>query len=111
VLASSNPGDIVMDCFCGSGSMLQAAFQNNRQWIGVDNSIEAICTTLRRFHMGVEALGDYVNPSNMSQNQDNSKLLNPTYFIPTLFEKCPIALEIQDEFIDIAKSIWTKHLN
>lgn len=104
VLASSNPGDLVMDCFSGSGSTLQAAYQHERQWIGVDNSIEAICATLRRFHMGVEALGDYVNP--VDKLQDDTKLLNPEFFTPTLFEKCPLILEVQDEFLKTAKSIW-----
>jgi adenine-specific DNA-methyltransferase len=105
VLASSNVGDIVMDCFCGSGSTLQAAFQNNRQWIGIDNSIEAICATLRRFHMGVDTMGDYVNPVN--KPQDDKKLLNPQFFTPVLFERCPIVLEVQEEFLNTAKSLWT----
>ncbi|MEL7608817.1 MAG: site-specific DNA-methyltransferase [Bacillota bacterium] len=104
VLASSNPGDLVMDCFCGSGSTLQAAYKHDRQWIGVDNSIEAICTTLRRFHMGVEAMGDYVNPTDVPQ--DDSKLLTPEFFAPTLLERCPLILEVQEEFLETAKSIW-----
>ena len=104
VRASSNPGDIVMDCFCGSGSTLQAAYQNNRNWIGIDNSIEAICATLRRFHMGVEVAGDYVNPSD-TPLEDN-RLLDSNYFTPTLFEKCPIVLEVQDEYLETAKRLW-----
>ena len=107
VKASSNPGDIVMDCFCGSGSTLQAAYQNNRQWIGVDNSIEAICATLRRFHMGVEAIGDYVNPTD-TQLEDN-RLLDSNYFTPTLFEKCPIVVEVQEEYLETAKNLWSQH--
>ena len=45
--ASSNPDDIVMDCFCGSGGTLVAAQQLNRRWIGIDNSETAmkICQT------------------------------------------------------------------
>lgn len=40
--ASSNPGDLVMDCFCGSGSTLAAAQEMRRQWIGIDSSEVAI---------------------------------------------------------------------
>lgn len=40
--ASSNPGDIVMDCFCGSGGTLIAAQKMGRRWIGIDNSETAI---------------------------------------------------------------------
>lgn len=101
--ASSNPGDLVMDCFCGSGSTLQAAYKLDRQWIGIDNSIEAICTTLRRFHMGVEALGDYVNP--IERLHDDTMLLNPEFFTPTLLERCPIILEVQDEYYETAESV------
>jgi len=35
---SSNENSIILDCFCGSGSTLQAANRLNRSWIGIDNS-------------------------------------------------------------------------
>jgi len=60
VSASSGPGDLVMDCFCGSGSTLDAASQLGRAWIGIDSSIEAIGSTVRRFTEGTGRHGDYV---------------------------------------------------
>lgn len=42
VQASSNPGDLVMDCFCGSGVTLLAAQQLDRRWIGIDDSEIAV---------------------------------------------------------------------
>ena len=33
---SSNPGDIVLDPMCGSGTTLQAAYKLNRKFIGID---------------------------------------------------------------------------
>jgi len=36
VLASSNPGDIVLDCFAGSGTTLVAAAKNGRHYVGCD---------------------------------------------------------------------------
>lgn len=60
IQASSNPGDLVLDCFFGSGTTLAMASQLNRQWIGVDNGVEAITTTLRRFAIGSEPMGDFV---------------------------------------------------
>lgn len=59
--ASSAPGDIVLDCFCGSGTTLAVAHNLGRCWIGVDNSAEAIRTTLRRFLRGTERMGDFVS--------------------------------------------------
>lgn len=40
--ASSNEGDLVLDCFAGSGTTLVAAEALNRNWIGVDKSKHAI---------------------------------------------------------------------
>jgi adenine-specific DNA-methyltransferase len=60
IQASSNPGDLVLDCFSGSGTTLAVASQLDRRWIGIDNSIEAIATTLRRFAKGLEPMGDFV---------------------------------------------------
>lgn len=63
--ASSNPGDLVLDCYAGSGTTLAAASSLNRRWIGVDRSDEALKTMLRRFEIGTERMGDFVNtPSN-----------------------------------------------
>ncbi len=59
--ASSNPGDLVLDCFSGSGTTLDVASQLHRRWIGIDNSAEAINTTLRRLAQGLEPMGDFVN--------------------------------------------------
>lgn len=36
IAASSNPGDIVLDCFAGSGSTAVAALQNNRRSISIE---------------------------------------------------------------------------
>jgi site-specific DNA-methyltransferase (adenine-specific) len=36
--ASSNPGDIVLDAFCGCGTTLEACENLNRKWLGIDIS-------------------------------------------------------------------------
>ncbi|HEY46210.1 MAG TPA: site-specific DNA-methyltransferase [Anaerolineae bacterium] len=48
ILASSNPGDIVADFFCGSGTTAVVASRLGRQWIACDSSPLAIHTTYRR---------------------------------------------------------------
>lgn len=57
---SSRPGDLVLDCFAGSGTTLVAAEQLGRQWIGVDIGDEAIATIIDRFKHGSKPMGDYV---------------------------------------------------
>ena len=60
--ASSNPGDLVLDCYAGSGTTLDAASKMGRHWIGVDRSDEAITTILNRLECGTERMGDFVTP-------------------------------------------------
>lgn len=38
IKASSNPGDIVLDPFCGCGTTLVVAHRRDRKWIGIDVS-------------------------------------------------------------------------
>lgn len=68
--ASSHPGDLVLDCFAGSGTTLAVASQRKRRWIGVDNSIEAISTILRRFAKGLEPMGDFVKKNASAASEE-----------------------------------------
>ncbi len=42
ISASSNKDSIVLDCFCGSGTTLIGAQELDRNWIGIDQSEQAI---------------------------------------------------------------------
>lgn len=53
VNASSRPGDLVMDFFCGSGTTLAVAEKLGRKWIGCDLGRFAIHTTRKRL-IGVQ---------------------------------------------------------
>lgn len=46
--ASSNPGDIVFDCFMGSGTTQAVAMKLGRRFIGADINLGAIQTTTKR---------------------------------------------------------------
>lgn len=46
--ASSNPGDVVLDPFCGCGTAIAAAQKLGRQWIGIDITHLAIGLIKRR---------------------------------------------------------------
>ncbi len=48
VKASSNPGDLVADFFCGSGTTLTVAEKLGRRWIGCDLGRFAVHTTRKR---------------------------------------------------------------
>lgn len=44
----SKPGDLIMDCFCGSGTTLAVAEKLDRRWIGCDIGKLALYTTQKR---------------------------------------------------------------
>ena len=48
IKASSNPGDIVFDCFMGSGTTQTVAMKLGRRFIGADINLGAIQTTTKR---------------------------------------------------------------
>ena len=47
--ASSDEGDLILDCFAGSGTTLVAAQHMKRNWIGIDQSKLAIGVIQKRF--------------------------------------------------------------
>ena len=53
VKTSSNEDSIILDCFAGSGTTLKSAQTNGRQWIGIDQSNEAIKAIITKLD-GVE---------------------------------------------------------
>ena len=61
--ASSNPGDIVLDPFCGCGTAVAAARELDRQWLGVDISSFAIDVMLER--LGDRTIPTYGIPADL----------------------------------------------
>ena len=57
ILASSNPGDIVFDCFMGSGTTQAVAMKLGRRFIGADINLGAIQTTTKRLLSVASSLG------------------------------------------------------
>ena len=48
ILASTNPGGLVLDPFCGCGTTIDAAEKNGRDWIGIDITQLAITLIKKR---------------------------------------------------------------
>lgn len=48
ILASSNPGDLIFDCFMGSGTTQAVSMKLGRRFIGADINLGAIQTTTKR---------------------------------------------------------------
>jgi site-specific DNA-methyltransferase (adenine-specific) len=56
VRVHSNPGDLVLDFFAGSGTTGEAAARNGRAFCMVDQSAEAIAVMEKRLHLKAEQL-------------------------------------------------------
>ncbi len=77
VRTSSNPGDIVMDCFAGSGTTLVAAEELKRKWIGVDASSESISICKRRLNNNFHFFNP---PHNALANESLDKTNTPVSY-------------------------------
>ncbi|MDH7640968.1 DNA methyltransferase [Sphingomonas oryzagri] len=56
IAASSNPGDVVLDPFCGCGTAVDAAQKLGRQWIGIDVTHIAIGMIENRMREGHDGI-------------------------------------------------------
>ena len=102
IAASSNPGDLVLDAFCGSGTTMQAAYNLGRAWIGVDCAEEAICSVLKRFNIGSEKMGDFVSGKTARMYKPH-ELLDEGNFAQSLFGTCPFQFWVSDANLEQAK--------
>jgi adenine-specific DNA-methyltransferase len=60
ISASSNEGDLVLDCFVGSGTATAVAEKLGRKWVGIDKSPMAIEMSIKRLTQGTDRMGDFV---------------------------------------------------
>ena len=67
ILASSNPGDVVLDPFCGCGTTMESAFRNGRKFVGIDVSVFSVysVTKKRMKRCGIEIPIEGI-PTNMA---------------------------------------------
>jgi site-specific DNA-methyltransferase (adenine-specific) len=77
--ASSNPGDAVLDPFCGCGTTIEAAEKLGREWIGIDVTQLAITLIKKRLrdHFGkkvaFKVIGEPVTPAEAAKLADEDK--------------------------------------
>lgn len=107
LLASSNPGDIVFDPFCGCGTTIYSAVKNGRQWIGCDVailSVRLVSDTLQSRHHLVE--GVHYETDGIPVTEEQAEELfrhDPFQFQHWLVERVggfPLLKKVADKGID-----------
>lgn len=107
IRASSNPGDVVFDPFCGCGTTIYAAVKNDRRWIGCDIAILAVklirevlterYRLVEGVHFGIDGI-----PVSVEQAEDLFKR-DPFQFQHWLVERVggfPMQKKVADRGID-----------
>lgn len=80
IKASSNPGDLVFDCFMGSGTTQAVAMKLGRRFIGADINLGAVQTTTKRLLKVAEEIDCRVKSDNdtlFSQNDGGVAGVSP----------------------------------
>ncbi len=88
IRASSNPGDVVFDPFCGCATALVAADRIERQWVGIDLSPLAATLVLKRIREDRGPLfNDVIHREDFPKRTDLGKLPHYKTHKHTLFGK------------------------
>jgi len=78
--ASSNEGDLVLDCFMGSGTTQAAALKLGRKFIGADINLGAIQTATKRLIQEISNIKEQTNEHPLLTIENNNLLQERKYF-------------------------------
>ncbi len=110
LLASSNPDDIVLDCFTGSGTTAAVAEKLGRRWIAMDCGKLAICTTQKRLfslttNIGAAKKDDRAEPERTEDFAEHLKSAPGVLLITEKARKgeCEVTLDLLHDLAALAK--------
>ena len=85
ILASSNPGDVVLDPFCGCATTCIAAEKAGRRWAGIDLSPLAVDLVIMRAEREIGGLFRLAHRQDVPKRTDRGKVLPYRTHKHTLF--------------------------
>ncbi|MDE2863284.1 MAG: DNA methyltransferase, partial [Chloroflexota bacterium] len=107
VEASSNPGDLVLDPFCGCGTTIAAARKLNRRWVGID--IDAFAIDIIRERLKDPAIAAYGIPYDLSGARRLARerpFAFETWAVRRLAGFVPNTKQVADGGVDGRGTIW-----
>ena len=109
IKASSNPGSIVLDCFCGSGTTAAVAERLGRRWIMADMNRGAIQTTVKRLQGILQAdkkqdMHDKKTYSFATYRVNNYDFKDQNQLRELIISKYGVELTRSDRFFDGARN-------
>lgn len=113
IKASSNPGDIVFDCFIGSGTTQAVAMKLGRRFLGADINMGAIQTTTKRLINRAKELSSQLTDQTYYTGFEVYHV-NDCEFFRNELNGCTESLELNtdleiDELLRDKKGICSKH--
>ena len=90
IQASSNPGDMVLDPFCGCGTAIHAAQNLDRHWIGIDICVNACKVIEERIKGHFDSLWSDVEFVGLPKTRDDARFMASSN--PFLFERWAASL-------------------
>ena len=94
IKASSNEGDIVLDCFVGSGTTAVVAEKLGRRWIVSDMNRGAIQTTVKRIQTSID------KPRGFAHYRVNNYDANLDELRSIVVKKYGVEVDNKDVFFD-----------
>ena len=79
IKASSNPGDLVFDCFMGSGTTQTVAMKLGRRFIGADINLGAVETTTKRLLSVVAEIQENTAQRKIDTHQEGTEKAQTCY--------------------------------
>lgn len=87
IKASSNPGDIVLDAFCGGGTTPAVARKLGRKFIGIDQSVRAIAVSNARLEKQTDLIiDDIYEVKTKAYSYDKLRNMDPFKFESLMIE-------------------------
>ena len=90
IQASSNPGDVVLDPFCGCGTAIHAAQNLGRHWVGIDICVNACKVIEERIKGHFDSLWSDVEFVGLPKTRDDAQFMASSN--PFLFERWAASL-------------------